>query len=57
LSFTDADDYILINMKNSEYYNQLICLKGKENVDKRKVFLSLEDKCIAENRINNVSSM
>ena len=33
------DDYILINMRNSEFYNKLLINKGKENIEKRKVLI------------------
>jgi len=55
LSFTDADDYILINMKNTEYYNQLVSIKGKENVEKRRLFLNLDDQYVSDKKINNLS--
>ncbi len=56
LGFSDVDDYILINMKNGEYYNQLVELKGKENVDIRRAFLNLEDVNGLDNKVNNVSA-
>jgi hypothetical protein len=43
LGFTEIDDYILINMKHSEFYNKLVINKGIENIEKRNAFLNLNE--------------
>ena len=43
LGFTDIDDYILINMRHSEFYNKLVINKGIENIEKRSAFLNLNE--------------
>ena len=40
--FTDVDDYIIKNMKNSEYYKDMIAKKGKQTVNEREKFLMIE---------------
>lgn len=42
LCFTDVDDYIIKNMKNSEYYEDMIAKKGKQTVYEREKFLMIE---------------
>jgi len=40
--FTDVDDYIIKNMRNSEYYKDLISKKGKQTVYEREKFLMID---------------
>jgi len=40
-------------MKNTDYYSQLINLKGINNVEFRKKFLGLEELSDFKNKINN----
>lgn len=41
LLFTNAEDYIIRYMENTDLFNELIIFKGKENVYKRKQYLNL----------------
>jgi len=40
--FKDTDDYIIKNLKDKDYYNQLLEKKGEELIKERKKFLSLK---------------
>jgi len=37
--FNEPDDYIINNMKNSEFYKQLVESKGHDRVVERELFL------------------
>jgi hypothetical protein len=41
LCFTDVEDYIIKNMKESQYFTDLIEKKGKQQVEEREKFLNL----------------
>lgn len=56
MGFNDVDDYILINMKNNDYYKQLVDLKGEENVGLRKAFLNVAEQNGLENKMKSVSA-
>ena len=40
LTYSESDDYILKNLKNSVNYTKLLETKGVENVDERNNFLN-----------------
>ncbi len=42
LLFTDMEDYIIKNMKNSEQYDQVLNTKGPELVEERERFLNID---------------
>lgn len=44
--FTDMEDYILKNMRKSEYYKDLLKIKGKEVIEERESFLMIEEENI-----------
>lgn len=41
--FTEADDYIIQNLKETEYYEYLLDKKGESLVKMRHIFLNIED--------------
>jgi hypothetical protein len=43
LLFSDMEDYIIKNMRKSDYYRDLVEIKGKELVEERERFLMIED--------------
>ena len=40
--FTSADDYIILKMKDSDLYNEMINLKGEDAIQRRLLFLTKE---------------
>ncbi len=42
ICFTDVDDYIIKNMKHSDYYKDMILKKGRQTVFERERFLMIE---------------
>lgn len=46
LTFTDVDDYVVKNMKNSDHYQRLIEEKGEYVVQERIKFFNLEEEII-----------
>jgi len=42
LLFTDMEDYILRNMRSSEYYDNVLRTKGEELVEERERFLNID---------------
>jgi hypothetical protein len=43
LCFNDVDDYIIKNMKNSDYYKDMVYNKGMELIKEREKFLMIDD--------------
>ncbi len=43
LLFTDMEDYIIKNMRKSDYYNELVKNKSRELVEEREKFLLIEE--------------
>ncbi len=41
--FTDMEDYIIRNMRKSDYYKDLVKLKGRELVEERERFLMVDE--------------
>ena len=43
LLFSDMEDYIIKNMRKTDYYKDLVEIKGKELVEERERFLVIDD--------------